>query len=497
MEEEFKRMSKDAVYDLYTRIVIDYKEYDKITKSKMLDEILDYYNKDDFLLLICTKRELDFLNNVSKKKIKEKDRSKYQWEIYTLIKKGIISSDFEIFEAQKDNVKRALNFYKTGKYTIYELITFMIGFLRANVMIEIEEFKYVLKVLYNVAEEHVSVLLGNPLFNYYCGAAYKCDRSKGGKTEIVYYRDFFDILDIVGYNKSQFGEDNVTLQVKGDDYVDIFYYGFPINRAKVKKMYDMICDDEYGCIILGKIEEALALNDREKLPFFIKEEYLDVVEEALDDCPSASLCGRSVNEMKTTKRASIKSDTRFPRIPQNNAHLSKKAMELYYKLYFGLLEYTNEKYNINPNVKKICSRIDLDMDELFPIDEYLWAHKDEVIDDFIEKNPDDFSEEHLKMVENFKSAITETFAVVGFEREYTQLLSIDGKLYMVKGINSDLDKVFDAANIPEVVKTTLIMFDGKILVNGYFETYGEQDNRAKFIEAVYRDKEEAIKYYHL
>ena len=38
-------------------------------------------------------------------------------------------------------------------------------------------------------------------------------------------------------------------------------------------------------------------------------------------------------------------DKEFSYIPQNNAHLCKKAADHYYKLYFALLDYINKKYS--------------------------------------------------------------------------------------------------------------------------------------------------------
>ena len=41
--DEFIRREKYYVYDLYSRIVFDAKDYDKITRKKMIEEIVDEY----------------------------------------------------------------------------------------------------------------------------------------------------------------------------------------------------------------------------------------------------------------------------------------------------------------------------------------------------------------------------------------------------------------------------------------------------------------------
>lgn len=62
-------------------------------------------------------------------------------------------------------------------------------------------------------------------------------------------------------------------------------------------------------------------------------------------------------------------------------------------------------------------------------------------------------------IEGFKSALArENFVIVGFEREYTKLLSEDGKIYMVKGIRVDFDKIIDSDEIPKMIKITLLYY---------------------------------------
>ena len=54
MSEEIKGFKKEYVYDKYTRIVNNFKDYDKITKVKMLDAIYNVYNDYNNIIDICT-----------------------------------------------------------------------------------------------------------------------------------------------------------------------------------------------------------------------------------------------------------------------------------------------------------------------------------------------------------------------------------------------------------------------------------------------------------
>ena len=59
--DEINGYRKEFVYEQYSRIVSDCKDYDKITKTKMLDAIYDVYRNCDNIFDLCTTRELKYL----------------------------------------------------------------------------------------------------------------------------------------------------------------------------------------------------------------------------------------------------------------------------------------------------------------------------------------------------------------------------------------------------------------------------------------------------
>lgn len=60
--------------------------------------------------------------------------------------------------------------------------------------------------------------------------------------------------------------------------------------------------------------------------------------------------------------------------------------------------------------------------------------------------------------------------IVGFDKDYTKILVEDGKLYMVKGLKSNIDKVVSRELIPTLISTTLIMFKGTIVYSGLLKS---------------------------
>ena len=67
---------------------------------------------------------------------------------------------------------------------------------------------------------------------------------------------------------------------------------------------------------------------------------------------------------------------------------------------------------------------------------------------------------------------------------------------MVKGIRDDLDDILNPLNIPIIVNTTLLMFNGKIIYNSFFTMENIQMGN-DFKLAVIKEMDKALKYYHL
>ncbi len=498
LKEEFVKLPKEMLYDMYASIVYKCKDYDNITRGKMLDEILKEYEHELYLYSICTGRELEFLKYCQNKKLSAKDLKDYEWEITTLNKKGIFSRvTFEIFEEQKENVTKALEYVKKGnKKDMDEIVPFMIGTIRMYGNILVKALTSMTTDFFGLKEEDVHHIFGNPLFHFYCEFHHEWIKAFNRDEEMVSYRDYWEILDDLDEARKIYGIGG-SREYDPQDVYDIFYFGFPIRKEKVKKMVNEINKLSTKEFLFKIIDEARVLNNRFGLENLLDKELVGVVNEALDEIPCAAMNGFTPKEYKHEKEEEYDLSQKMTIIPQNNAHLCKNAADLYYKLYFALLDYTNKKQGICPKLKKIYKQEGLDVTELKPINDYLWEHK-EIIDEFIEKNDYNFNEEELGIIKGFKSAVTSNFfVVVGFEKEYTKILSPDeGKLYMVKGIRVDLDKIINSKTLPTVISTTLLMFKGNIIFNSFLApmnaTLGNDFNKQ-----IVEELESAIKYYHL
>ena len=344
----------------------------------------------------------------------------------------------------------------------------MISKVRTNAIMLTKTLTSIVESICNIDEKAINNIMGSPLFHFYCEFSYEFFDFSHQEEEFINYRDYYDILGELGEARKVYGiAGSISFDLQ-DDF-DIFYYGFPLQRKSVKKMYDAVKKRADAKFLFQVIDEARVLNNRMGLSIFMNDELLKIVNEALDDCPCAAMNCFTPNEYNNQLYEKSVLDKEFSRIPQNNAHLCKREADYYYKLYFAVLDYVNKKYKIQPEIKKIYKQEGLDINKLYIIDKYLWEHKG-VIDDFIKDNDYKFTEEELNDVREFKNAITSNkFVIVGFDREYTKILSEDGKLYMVKGIRTDFDKIMNPKELPKIISTTLLMFHGKIVFKSFFE----------------------------
>lgn len=86
--------------------------------------------------------------------------------------------------------------------------------------------------------------------------------------------------------------------------------------------------------------------------------------------------------------------------------------------------------------------------------------------------------------------------IVGFDKNYTKILVEDGKLYMVKGLRSNIDKVVSRELIPILISTILIMFNGTIVYSGLLKSVDMKYDNI-IIESILQEVNKAITYYHL
>lgn len=553
MLEEVKHLRKEFVYEQYTRIVPDFKDYEKITKTKMMEAIYKIYSDYNNIINICTTRELKYLRKVlngkTNKKInfpeefnlqnatedelmeilKQREKIKQQekktaWERKNLYDKFLIRFDYEndkeiIPEEIIDLVKQALKQVDwKEKEKIDELNEIIVSYVKIQGSTLIVPLIQFVSAITDLDEETVNHhIFTNKLINYYLFIMKNDSDDYTKNIPMVVYQDYLEYYDELNEQRKKYGK-AAPRKIDINSFKTIFYNDLDINNSKIKKFVQVLEKETQGYLfdnIIQSIRICALLNEnREPIKNYIKscigrssyyysqvdfsmiEKLITLMDEAMDEMPSGALNGLTPNEEKKLKleEASFKKKKIEKYQKQQDACLGEKESKLFYKLYFALLEFTNQKYKINPNYK-IYKQHGINPQEITNIIDMFWKNKDLIILEFCIVNPYKFTKEEIKLLDGFKKGIHDSFVLVQYERDYTLLMK-NGKIYMVKGLNDNIDNIITYDKLPCFVETSLIEFNENIVYDGIISSFPVKFGM-NFIKTVEKEYNESMKYYHL
>ena len=171
-------------------------------------------------------------------------------------------------------------------------------------------------------------------------------------------------------------------------------------------------------------------------------------------------------------------------------HLLQSDSSMFYKIWLGILEYTNQKYKAAPKLKAIKTAKAINPAELVPIRDVLWQNT-VIIDEFIQKNPYSFEQQDLDILSSWKRRIPGKFIMLKHLKNYTVFMSAEdgGKLYAVTGIIDSLDEMFHSSHLPLFVEAVLIPFEDKIIYDSLLMSYNIHigSNARRSFNEEYRD----------
>lgn len=514
---EINYFKKEYVYEGYYRISDKPKEYDKIAKTKMIQEIFKIYSDYNNIIDICTLKELKYLENALKGVYKEGKYKDYKdettWIIKTLEQKFLISISFkdglgipeEIVESVKLAVKNVDYKKKREEDDINELLVSYIKQLGGSILFPACQF---MSGISQISEESIwKHMLSNRLFNYYVTIVEKNFDGIKGAVPYGIHNDYIDYIDEINDKRKKnglAGSKQIDLRI----FKTIFYYDFDINNPTIVKFLDELYKlPIFTPNVVDAIKEYSALNsERDSLKKHIQSipiiKYKDLtaffksMDKAMDEMPSCALNGFTPNEAKNIKMLEMKNEIKKAQQynPQTDACLDKKDAKLFYKLYFALIDFTNEKYKINHHVK-FYNRINNNPNDMPNIIEKLWDNREEVFNEFINANPYKFNDDELKIVNQMKDGIRDIFVIAKFESEYTGFIYKD-KVYMVKGINDNLDNVISYESLPYPVITTIIPFKNVLIYDSILQGIPTKLD-PMFTSNILEEYKKLMKYYHL
>lgn len=149
--------------------------------------------------------------------------------------------------------------------------------------------------------------------------------------------------------------------------------------------------------------------------------------------------------------------------------LSKQNADLFFKLMWSLQNHVNQKLGILSEVATVDGYQKLPSSEKLKVREKLYENI-ELIDAYLEENPQNFSEAELKIIESWKKFQQGDFFIERLLKKYAIFIRGD-KVYAVLALYEPFEDVLPIANLPYYAKAVLLPFKGKIIYDGLLQGY--------------------------
>ena len=148
--------------------------------------------------------------------------------------------------------------------------------------------------------------------------------------------------------------------------------------------------------------------------------------------------------------------------------LTSDDVTLFYDLFFKLIDYTNDRYQVVPGLKKALGAEDVNPGAIMPVRDKLW--ESDVIGRIVADNPLGFAGRELSLVAGWSRRVTGDFLILKHLKKHTVFMG-NGNLYGVIGMVSPLEEIFPSFVLPSYSRTVLLPFEGKIIYDSLLYTY--------------------------
>lgn len=153
-------------------------------------------------------------------------------------------------------------------------------------------------------------------------------------------------------------------------------------------------------------------------------------------------------------------------------YLNEDDIRKFYRIWFGILEYTNQKYKVAPKLKLVGDAKPIKPADVVPIRNVLWEN-DSIIDEYIKKNPYGLDEDKIRILSGWKTRISGSFLIFKHLKNYSVFMHAEkgGKVYGVIGISEPIAEMFHPSHLPLLTETVLIPFRDKIIYDSLLMPY--------------------------
>jgi len=149
--------------------------------------------------------------------------------------------------------------------------------------------------------------------------------------------------------------------------------------------------------------------------------------------------------------------------------LSKQDADLYFELMWSLQFFVNRKLGLLPDVTTVSIYQEQPQEEKLKVREALYEQP-ALIDEYVQENPDRFSDEHLAIVRKWKDFVRGEFYIERYLKKYTVFIG-DNTVYGVLGLYQGLEEMIHKSYLPLYVRTVLLPFKGQVIYDGLLQSY--------------------------
>lgn len=147
--------------------------------------------------------------------------------------------------------------------------------------------------------------------------------------------------------------------------------------------------------------------------------------------------------------------------------LSTEEIELFYDLWFPLMEFTNRKYKIDKSGTHYKKGEQIDLSKALQVSNYLWEHPS-CIEEYLKQAK--ISKANKEIIRSWKRNVRGTFIIERHLKKGSVFISKDHQVFLVKGLFSPFEELFP--DLPVPIEATLLPFNDTIITNGLFNSFG-------------------------
>jgi hypothetical protein len=149
--------------------------------------------------------------------------------------------------------------------------------------------------------------------------------------------------------------------------------------------------------------------------------------------------------------------------------LSTQDATQFFRLMWGLQFFVGQQRQLLPDVKSLEEFITLPSAAKIKMRDALWENPD-LVDAYVEKNPDGLPVEELDIVRKWKRFVAEKFTIYRHLKEHSIFMG-KSQVYGVLGLYDPLEQVISGRPLPLYVEAVLLPFKGRIIYDGLVRPY--------------------------